>query len=217
MWGNRGSHLCSACMITLLTLPDQRLHSSSGLGSVLLASETVMRRRALSSTRLYHLRGGRSRAPHTLHPATSVEVTDITTLCLLNEPCDWACRSTILSARAASTRKSHIKSKVVNLTKQHIPPPPSFMTLHRPRLSLVTVASHASRARMSPLRPPQTNPSLLPLSHRPYEPTHRPWRDRRDHFRYAARSPASSRRLWSHVPQRGCLLLFLHAVTAATG
>ena len=195
MWGNRGSHLCSACMITLLTLPDQRLHSSSGLGSVLLASETVMRRRALSSTRLYHLRGGRSRAPHTLHPATSVEVTDITTLCLLSEPCDWACRSTILSARATSTRQSHIKSKVINLTKQHIPPPPSFMTLHRPRLSLVTVASHASRARMSPLRPLQTKPSVLPLTHRPYEPTHHPWRDRRDHFRYAAMSPASSRRL----------------------
>ena len=140
MWGNRGSHLCSACMITLLTLPDQRLHSSSGLGSVLLASETVMRRRALSSTRLYHLRGGRSRAPHTLHPATSVEVTDITTLCLLSEPCDWACRSTILSARATNTRYVDIPSKFSSYIAQYIRPPPSVISpysqglcLQRPR------------------------------------------------------------------------------------
>ena len=80
---------------------------------------------------------------------------------------------------------------------QHIRAPSSFISPHCPRLSLVTVASHAPRARMSPQRPPQTNPLVLPLPHRPYEPSHRPWRGRRAHFRYAAMSSASSRRLWS--------------------
>ena len=109
---------------------------------------------------------------------------------------DWSIgQSTNIIPVDTSTRISAFGAFGKLNRPQHIHAPSSFISPHRPRLSLVTVASHAPRARMSPQRPPQTNPLVLPLPHRPYEPTHRPWRDRRAHFRYAAMSPASSRRL----------------------